>query len=91
MSDERSFIALSIAILTVSDTRRLDEDRSGSLLVERLTEAGHKVADRQIVTDDVPDGALAIARERQVTKPGRGREITERNRAAKAAKADGKA
>ena len=54
MSDERSFIALSIAILTVSDTRSLDEDRSGSLLVERLTESGHKVADRQIVTDDVP-------------------------------------
>ena len=35
--------------------------------------------------------ALAIARERQVTKPGRGREIAERNRAAKAAKAAGKA
>ncbi len=52
---------------------------------------GAYVGTGSVVTDDVPDGALAIARERQVTKPGRGREITERNRAAKAAKADGKA
>ena len=38
-----------------------------------------------VITDDVPDGALAIARERQVTKPGRGLQIIERNKAAKAA------
>ena len=44
-----------------------------------------------VITEDVPDGALAIARERQVTKPGRGRQIVERNAAAKAAKAAGKA
>ncbi|NDV86009.1 molybdenum cofactor biosynthesis protein B [Aurantimonas aggregata] len=53
MSDERAFIPLSIAILTVSDTRGLDDDRSGSVLVERLTANGHRLADRQIVTDDV--------------------------------------
>ena len=52
---------------------------------------GAYVGTGSVVTDDVPDGALAIARERQVTKPGRGREIAERNRAAKAAKAAGKA
>jgi molybdenum cofactor biosynthesis protein B len=53
MSDERAFIPLSIAILTVSDTRGLDDDRSGTVLVERLTDAGHRLADRQIATDDV--------------------------------------
>ncbi|MEX6508628.1 bifunctional UDP-N-acetylglucosamine diphosphorylase/glucosamine-1-phosphate N-acetyltransferase GlmU [Jiella sp. M17.18] len=44
-----------------------------------------------VVTDDVPDGALAIARERQVTKPDRGRQIIQRNAAAKAAKSPGDA
>ena len=53
MSDERAFIPLGIAILTVSDTRGLDDDRSGAVLVERLTAKGHRLADRQIVTDDV--------------------------------------
>ncbi|MEF2553169.1 bifunctional UDP-N-acetylglucosamine diphosphorylase/glucosamine-1-phosphate N-acetyltransferase GlmU [Aurantimonas sp. A2-1-M11] len=47
---------------------------------------GAYVGTGSVVTDDVPDGALAIARERQVTKPGRGREIIERNKAAKAAR-----
>ncbi|MEH6719796.1 MAG: molybdenum cofactor biosynthesis protein B [Aurantimonas endophytica] len=53
MSDERAFIPLAIAILTVSDTRSLEDDRSGAVLVERLTANGHRLADRQIVTDDV--------------------------------------
>ncbi|HZH51419.1 MAG TPA: molybdenum cofactor biosynthesis protein B [Microvirga sp.] len=48
-----TFIPLSIAVLTVSDTRSLDEDRSGATLAERLTRAGHRLADRAIVTDDV--------------------------------------
>ncbi len=46
------FVALSIAILTVSDTRTLETDTSGQTLVERLTGAGHKLADRQLVRDD---------------------------------------
>lgn len=50
---QRSFVPLSIAILTVSDTRSLADDRSGDTLVGRLGEAGHHLADRQIVTDDV--------------------------------------
>ena len=49
----RSFIPLSIAVLTVSDTRSLAEDRSGDALVERLTKAGHRLAGRAVVTDDV--------------------------------------
>ena len=47
------FIALKIAVLTVSDTRRFEDDKSGATLVDRLTQAGHKLADRAIVTDDV--------------------------------------
>jgi molybdopterin adenylyltransferase len=48
------FVPLNIAVLTVSDTRSLDQDRSGDTLAERLTKAGHRLAARAIVTDDVP-------------------------------------
>ena len=44
--------ALSIAVLTVSDTRGPGDDTSGDLLVERLTGAGHELAGRRIVRDD---------------------------------------
>ena len=47
-----AFLPVRIAILTVSDSRTLDDDRSGAILVERLTKAGHILADRTIVTDD---------------------------------------
>ncbi|WP_102960287.1 molybdenum cofactor biosynthesis protein B [Mangrovicella endophytica] len=53
MSESRDFIPLSIAVLTVSDTRSLDDDRSGAILAERLTGAGHQLAAREIVPDDV--------------------------------------
>ena len=49
----RSFVPLSIAVLTVSDTRSLAEDRSGDTLVERLTKAGHKLGDRAVVADEI--------------------------------------
>jgi len=49
----KQFVPLAIAVLAVSDTRSLDDDRSGATLAERITAAGHKVADRAIVTDDV--------------------------------------
>ena len=49
----RTFIPLNIAVLTVSDTRSLADDKSGTTLAERLTAAGHKLAAREIVTDDV--------------------------------------
>lgn len=47
------FIPVNIAILTISDTRSLADDRSGDTLVARLTQAGHALADRRIVRDDV--------------------------------------
>jgi molybdenum cofactor biosynthesis protein B len=50
----RPFISVRIAVLTVSDTRSLADDRSGDALVERLTAAGHVLAARTILKDDVP-------------------------------------
>ncbi|WP_421853272.1 molybdenum cofactor biosynthesis protein B [Oricola sp.] len=52
LDEARPFIPVRIAVLTVSDTRSLEEDRSGGTLVTRLEEAGHTLADRAIVTDD---------------------------------------
>jgi molybdenum cofactor biosynthesis protein B len=49
----RQFIPLKIAVLTVSDTRSLADDKSGGTLAERIEKAGHTVAARAIVTDDV--------------------------------------
>jgi len=48
-----TFIPLNIAVLTVSDTRTTANDTSGQALVERLTTAGHNLADKAIVIDDV--------------------------------------
>ncbi len=53
LDSTRPFIPLKIAVLTVSDTRGLADDKSGATLVERLEGAGHALADRAIVTDDV--------------------------------------
>ena len=56
--DERlPFHPVRIAVLTVSDTRTLDDDKSGNVLVSRIEEAGHTVADRLVLKDD----RLAIA------------------------------
>lgn len=49
------FKPLSIAVLTISDTRELATDTSGDVLAEMLTKAGHKLAERAIVTDDVTE------------------------------------
>ena len=46
-------VALNIAVLTVSDTRDLESDTSGSFLTGALLEAGHKLTERRIVIDDV--------------------------------------
>lgn len=51
MSD-KDFIPVRIAVLTVSDTRTLADDRSGDVLVERITAAGHVLADRTIIADE---------------------------------------
>lgn len=53
IDESREFVPVRIAVMTVSDTRGLDEDTSGATLVGRLEEAGHTLVDRVIVKDDV--------------------------------------
>lgn len=48
----RAFVPVAIAVMTVSDSRTLADDKSGDLLVQRLTDAGHDLRARTIVTDD---------------------------------------
>ncbi|MBA2492065.1 MAG: molybdenum cofactor biosynthesis protein B [Gammaproteobacteria bacterium] len=52
MADARAFIALNIAVLTVSDSRVEDTDKSGKLLAARLTDSGHRLHEKAIVPDD---------------------------------------
>jgi molybdenum cofactor biosynthesis protein B len=54
IDENAAFLPVRIAVLTISDSRRLADDRSGQTLVDRLIAAGHVLADRSIVTDDVP-------------------------------------
>jgi molybdenum cofactor biosynthesis protein B len=53
IDESRPFIPLKIAVLAMSDTRSLADDKSGATLAERIEQAGHIVAERQIVRDDV--------------------------------------
>jgi molybdenum cofactor biosynthesis protein B len=62
IDETRPFVALGIAVMTVSDTRTLDDDTSGDTLVARLGRAGHRLADRAIVTDDMPAIAAQVQR-----------------------------
>ncbi|MDR9812559.1 molybdenum cofactor biosynthesis protein B [Rhizobium hidalgonense] len=52
LDDKRPFIAVGIAVLTVSDTRTPETDKSGDTLAARISEAGHRLVDRAIVPDD---------------------------------------
>jgi len=67
MSD-KEFKSVNIAVLTVSDSRTRADDRSGDILVERLTGAGHFLADRAIVTDD--EDLIADKFRQWITDPG---------------------
>lgn len=53
MSNERTFLPLNIAVLTVSDSRTEETDKSGAALVDRLSAAGHRAAEKRIVPDDI--------------------------------------
>jgi len=50
---ERPFVAVNVAVLTVSDTRTRESDTSGAAIVDMLTDAGHRVTRRKIVPDDI--------------------------------------
>nr|WP_255835603.1 molybdenum cofactor biosynthesis protein B [Kordiimonas sp. SCSIO 12603] len=52
MDESRPFIPVNIAVMTVSDTRTFEDDKSGDTLADRVKGAGHNVADRVIVKDD---------------------------------------
>ncbi len=53
IDESRPFIPVRIAVLTMSDTRDLKDDTSGAALVSMIEEAGHVVADRKLVRDDI--------------------------------------
>ncbi len=52
IDEAKEFIPVRIAVLTVSDSRQLEQDRSGQVLVDRLTAAGHLLADGKILPDE---------------------------------------
>ena len=52
---ERAFVPVRIAVLAVSDTRTLEDDKSGQTLADRAAEAGHLLSGRKIVKDDMRD------------------------------------
>ena len=69
IDEARAFIAVNIAVLTVSDSRTAADDTSGDILVKRLGEAGHNLAGRAIVRDD--HGDIVAQLERWIGDPGR--------------------
>src|SRR6266851_2502777 len=68
IDESKQFVPLNIAVLTVSDTRSLEDDKSGTTLSERLTAAGHKLAAREIVVDEVE--AIRLIIKRWIADPG---------------------
>ena len=62
MSDNEKPVALRLAVLTVSDTRDEAQDKSGKLLVDRLEAAGHRLAEKLILPDDIYEIRAAVSR-----------------------------
>src|SRR5258708_3694245 len=67
IDETRPFLAVNIAVLTVSDTRTLDTDTSGATLAERIVKSGHSVATRAIEKDDA--GAIEVLLRRWIADP----------------------
>ena len=55
IDENQTFVPINIGVLTITDSRTLETDTSGKLLADRLTEAGHALAERKIVKDEVPE------------------------------------
>src|SRR5206468_11331467 len=68
IDESKQFVPLNIAVLTVSDTRTLADDKSGTTLADRLTEAGHLLAARELIVDDVD--AIRVIIKRWIADPG---------------------
>ena len=62
IDETKQFVPLNIAVLTISDTRSLADDKSGATLAERLAAAGHHLAAREIIVDDVDAIRVIIRR-----------------------------
>src|SRR6202795_3945346 len=67
IDESKEFVPLNIAVLTISDTRSLADDKSGTTLAERLIAAGHHLAAREIIVDDVD--AIRIIIKRWIADP----------------------
>jgi len=67
LDESRPFLPVQIALLTVSDTRTLDDDKSGNTLAELVTRDGHKIARREIVRDD--EAAIVARLEAWIADP----------------------
>ncbi|WP_271077687.1 molybdenum cofactor biosynthesis protein B [Aurantiacibacter sp. MUD61] len=52
IDETREFVPITIALLTISDTRTPEDDTSGDILAKRITDSGHRLAERAIVRDD---------------------------------------
>ena len=59
---QQNFLPLRISVLVVSDTRTEETDTSGNILAERLTEAGHSLAEKSIVLDDIYQIRAVVSR-----------------------------
>ena len=68
IDESKQFVPLNVAVLTISDTRSLEDDKSGTTLSERLIAAGHMLAAREIIVDDVD--AIRIVIRRWISDPG---------------------
>lgn len=62
IDETKAFLPINISVLTVSDTRTLETDTSGKILADRIIAMGHKLAERVVLTDDVP---VIVAKLRQ--------------------------
>ena len=69
IDETKQFVPLNIAVLTISDTRSLADDKSGATLADRLTAAGHMLAAREIIVDDVD--AIRVIIKRWIADRGR--------------------
>src|SRR6187401_2120907 len=67
IDETKTFIPLNIAVLTVSDTRSLADDKSGTTLADRIVAAGHTLAAREIIVDDVD--AIRVIVKRWIADP----------------------
>jgi molybdenum cofactor biosynthesis protein B len=67
LDESRPFVPVRFAVLAVSDTRSLAEDKSGATLAERIAQAGHLLADRAIVADDA--GAIRTIVKKWIANP----------------------